>query len=246
MSRVILHSFPAARPTVVVLVNVGRRQLTTFTGDEVVRAREVLSTFDVIAALDARQQLRALGLDPSGRRLADLRPPQKSYQLNRRGRTLRITTGLLIQGTCGISHPLGDAKTLTRYLKNGEDVRLRRRLEADAKALYALYHYGRLHGFVRLRWGFLDDRLPAPWKHRDEPGLYGLMRRAQELQIPLEVVTGSAPGWADPWARAQRASVRNDADGWRMWMLGDRGVIPDEEIQLARLAGEASLAGGAP
>jgi hypothetical protein len=222
----------------VVLVDVGRRLLTTLTGEEVARAREILSTGDVIAALDARQQLRALGLDPTGRRLADLRPPQKSYQLNRRGRTLRITASLLIQGTCGISRPLGDSKTLTRYLKNGEDVRLRRRLEADAKALHALYHYGRLHGYVRLRWGFVDDTLPAPWKHPDEPGLHGLMHRAHELQVPLEVVTGSVPGWANPWARAQRVFVRKEADGWRMWMVGDRGVIPAEEVQLARLAGE--------
>jgi len=170
MSRVILHSFPPVRPALVVLVDVGRRQLMTITGDEIIRAGEIIATYDVIAALDARQQLRSLGLDPTGRRLADLRPPQKSYQLNRSGRTLRISTSLLIQGTCGISRPLGDAKTLTRYLKNGEDTRLRRRLEADAKALCALYQYGRLHGYVRLRWGFLDDRFPAPWKHPTNPG----------------------------------------------------------------------------
>lgn len=218
MSRLILHSFPPARPSVVVLVDIGRRLLTTLTGDEVARTRGILATYDVIAALDGRQQLHALGLDPTGRRLADLRPPQKSYQLNRRGRTLRITTSLLIQGTCGVSRPLGESKTMARYLKNGEGGRPQRRLEADAKALHALYHYGRLHGFVRLRWGFLDDRLPAPWKHPDEPGLHVLMHRAHELQIPLEVVTGSAPGWADPWARAQRVSVRKA--GWRTWLLG--------------------------
>jgi len=72
------------------------------------------------------------------------------------------------------------------------------------------------------------------------------MRQALELQIPLEVVTGSAPGWADPWARVHRVSVRKDAEGWRTWMVGDHGVIPDEEVQLARLAGEASPAGDAP
>ncbi len=238
MSRLILHSFPPTRPAVVVLVDVGRRQLTTLAGDEVARAREILATYDVIAALDPWQQVRALGTDPTGRRLADLRPPQKSYQLNGRGRTLRITTSLLIQGTCGITRPLGDSRTLTRFLKNGEDVRLRRRLEADAKALHALYHYGRLHGFVRLRWGFLDERLRAPWKHFDEAGLQGLMRRAHQLQVPLEVVIGSAPGWADPWARAQRVFVSEDADGGGMGMVGDRGAIHADEVQLARLAGE--------
>jgi hypothetical protein len=40
--------------------------------------------------------------------------------------------------------------------------------------------------------------------------------------------------------------VRKDADGWRMWMVGERGVIHAEEVQLARLEGEEPLGGGAP
>ena len=57
-------------------------------------------------------------------------------------------------------------------------MKLRRRLEADAKSLLALNQYGRLHGAVRLRWGFLDEMLPAPWVHRDEPMLHDLMKQA--------------------------------------------------------------------
>jgi hypothetical protein len=246
MTRVIVHAFPPSRPAVVALVDVGRRGLETLAGDEVARAREIIAKYDVIAALDARAQLRALGLDPAGYRLDELGPPQKSYQLNREGRTLRITTALLIQGTCGLSRPLGDPKALMGYLQEGSRARLRRRLEADAKALCALYQYGRLHGGVRLRWGFVDEMLPVPWKHRDEPGLHGLMRRAHESQVPLEVVTGNAPGWAEPWARAERAVVRMAADGWRTWLLGERGAIDSEEVQLARLADDARSTPGAP
>ena len=52
---------------------------------------------------------------------------------------------------------------LRDYLRDGANTKLRRRLEADAKSLFALYQYGRLHGGVRLRWSFLDEMLPGPW-----------------------------------------------------------------------------------
>ena len=55
-----------------------------------------------IAGVDIRGMLRALGVDPGARRLAELGPPQKSLRLNRGGRTLQITTAMLIQGSCGI------------------------------------------------------------------------------------------------------------------------------------------------
>ena len=114
-----------------------------------------------------------------------------------------------------------------------------RRLEADAKSLYALYQYGRTHGTVRLHWGFLDEDIPAPWVHRDETTLYGLKQQAHERGMPLEVVVGSAPGWADPWSRAQRVHVHQEEDGWRSWLVDDEGEVIDEaEVQLARLAGE--------
>ena len=125
------------------------------------------------------------------------------------------------------------------YLREGQLGKLRRRLEADAKSLYALYQYGRTHGTVRLRWGFLDEFLPAPWVHRDEATLYELKQKALERRVPLEVVVGSAPGWADPWSRAQHVHILREEDGWRSWMVDDDGEAIDEaEVQLARLAGE--------
>lgn len=237
MRRVLIHAFPAAKPEVVVLLDVGRRESTTLMSKQINRAREKLAGYDIIAGLDIRALLRRLEFDPGERRLGELGPPQKTKRLNRRGRTLKITTRLLIQGSCGIGRPLGDETVLHRHLRNREHTKLRRRLEADAKSLFALYQYGRLHGAVRLRWGFLDEMIPAPWVHRDEPGLYDLMKRAGEQDVPIEVVVGSAPGWADPWSRVQRAYVGKDESGWRWWLIDEWGYVIDEaDVQLARLS----------
>jgi hypothetical protein len=105
------------------------------------------------------------------------------------------------------------------------------------KSLFALYQYGRVHGAVRLRWGFLDEMLPAPWVHRDEPTLHDLLKTAYQRGVPLEVVIGSAPGWADLWARARRAYPAADAWGWPSRLVDEDGYeIPRADVQLARLA----------
>lgn len=66
----------------------------------------------MIGAVGVRALLRTLNMEPGERRLAELGPPQKTRQLDRRGRTLAITTTLLVQGSCGISRPCGDDRTL--------------------------------------------------------------------------------------------------------------------------------------
>lgn len=239
LRRVLVHAFPATRPRAVALVDVGAREVTTFLGDEITPALQRLREYDIIGAVSVRALLRELDVDPGECRLAELGPPQKTLQLNRRGRTLKITTALLVQGSCGISRPFGDERTMHEYLRNGAHTKLRRRLEADAKSLYALYQYGRLHGCVRLRWGFLDEMLPAPWIHRDESTLYHLLKDAHERQLELEVVVGNAPGWADPWARARRAFVATD--GWHSPSLlaDEQGYeIPRADVQLARVLDE--------
>lgn len=236
MRRVLVHAFPATRPRAVALVDVGAREVTTFLGDEITAAIQQLGEYDIIGAVGVRALLRELNVDPGERRLAELGPPQKTLQLNRRGRILRITTALLVQGSCGISRPFGDERTMREYLRSGAQTKLRRRLEADAKSLYALYQYGRLHGCVRLRWGFLDEMLPAPWVHRDESTLYRLLKDAHERRLEVEVVVGHAPGWADPWARARRAFVATDAWHSPSLLADEEGYeILRADVQLARL-----------
>jgi hypothetical protein len=238
MRRVVVHAFPAKAPEALALVDVTQHEVTTFVGDEIRIATRKLGEYEIIAAVDVRGLLRALHFEPGERRLGELGPPQKTRTLNKRGRTLKITTTLLVQGSCGISRPFGDEQKLHEYLREGKLTKLRRRLEADAKSLFALYQYGRLHGTVRLRWGFLDERIPAPWVHRDEPKLYDLMERAYDRGVPLEVVVGSAPGWADPWSRARRAHVQKEKQGWPSWLVDDEGYpIDKDEVQLARLLG---------
>lgn len=236
LSRVLLVAFPPGRPEAAALLDVGEHEISTFVGDELAALPSRLAAYDILGGVDVRGLLRALGFAPGERRLAELGPPQKTTKLNRRGRTLKITTALLVQGSCGIGKPFGDEKKLAEYLAKGELTKLRRRLEADVKSLYALYEYGRLHGVVRLRWGFLDERIPAPWVHRDEPVLYDLKRSALAMNVPLEIVVGSAPGWGEPWSRVRLAYVEHDGSGWRMWLVDEDGFRIDEaEVQRARL-----------
>ncbi len=236
-SRVVVHGFPREAPTIVVLVDVDAREVSTYLASEVDAAREKLARFDVIAALEVRPLLRALDFEPGESRLAELSAPQKTRRLNRTGRTLKITTEMLIRSSCGISSALGDAGRLREYLERGQLTKLRRRLEADAKSLFAYYQYARLHGAVRLRWGFLDEMILAPWVPWDEHGLHDLKRRAHELGQALEIVAGSAPGWAEPWSRARPCSVREDSRGRGLVLVDEEGMpIDDRDVQLARVA----------
>jgi hypothetical protein len=236
MRRVLIHVSPGARPEAVVLVDVAERTISTFIGSQVAQAIQRLAGYEILGAIGVRELLRRLNVEPGDRRLGELGPPQRTKQLNRRGRTLAITSILLVQGSCGISRPFADERTLLEYLRKGEHAKLRRRLEADAKSLYALYQYGRLHGAVRLRWGFLDEMLPAPWVHRDEPTLHHLMKQAYTRGVPLELVVGGAPGWADPWSRVRRAHVTTDAWGWPSILIDEESYeIPRADVQLARL-----------
>jgi hypothetical protein len=237
MRRVLLHPFPATRPQALALVDVERREVRTFLHDEMTDAIARLADYEILGAVNVRTLLRSLAVDPGDRRLAELGPPQKTRQLNRRGRTLTITTTLLVQGSCGIGRPFGDEGTMHEYLRSSAHGKFRRRLEADAKSLYALYQYGRLHGAVRLRWGFIDEMLPAPWVHQDETTLYHLLKDAHERDVPLEVVVGSAPGWVNPWSRVRRAYVATDAWQYPSFLVDEQGYeIPRAEVQLARLA----------
>lgn len=239
MSRVLLAGFPAKAPRAVALLDVGRHTIETFIDENLDDLRDRLADYDIIGAEDLRALLRALEFDPEEKRLAEFGPPQKSKKLNQRGRTLKITTTLLVQGSCGIGRPFGDPKKLSAYLAKGELTKLRRRLEANVKSLYALYEYARLHGTLRLRWGFLDERIPAPWVHRDEHTLYDIKNAALGNGHALEVVIGNAPGWANPWSQARRAFVEQDPSGWRTWLVHEDGYVIDEaEIQRARLAGD--------
>ena len=234
LKRVLVRASPAAAPAGVTLLDPATRELTTLLGGDVASAGSLLEDYDFIAAENVRPLLRTLGFDPGLRRVAELGPPQKSIRLNRQGRTLRITLPLLIRGSCGISRPFGDPATIAHYVASGQAAKARRRLEADAKSLFAYYQYGRLHGAVRLRWGFLDEMFGVPWSDRAEPTLHDLEKRAHETGRELEIVTGNAPGWQNPWAQARRCTVVPAEWGFRL-TDDDGWPIDDRDVKLARI-----------
>jgi hypothetical protein len=237
MSRALLVAFPPARPEAVALLDVGRHEIVTFVGDELAGLPAQLAAFDSLGAVNVRGLLRALEFDHGTRRLAELGPPQKTMKVNQRGRILKITTELLVKGSCGIARPFSDEKKLAAHLAKGDLPRLRDGLEANVKSLYALYEYGRLHGFVRLRWGSIDEMLEAPWSHRDEPRLYNLKESALEMNAPLEVIVGTAPAWEEPWSRVKLVDVQHDRSGWRTMLIDEDGFrIDDDDVQRARHA----------
>jgi hypothetical protein len=167
-----------------------------------------------------------------------LSPPRKSIQLNRAGKKLHVTPELVITSTTGIGHPLADPVKLAQYAADGDTAKLVRRIESDVKALFAYYRYGVLHGHVRLRWGFIDEVFGVDWALPDDERLHQVLRRAMEQGAPVDLVTGSAPGWNDPWSRPSRWHVAEiglrdalvEQDGVRQRLLLD-------EVQAVRLAG---------
>jgi len=65
------------------------------------------------------------------------------------------------------------------------------------------------------------------------------MERAHELRVPLEVVVGTAPAWADPWSRGRLGYVRKQERVWRFWLGDELGYrIDTADVQLARLTGQ--------
>jgi hypothetical protein len=91
---------------------------------------------------------------------------------------------------------------------------------------------------VRLRWGFVDEVFGVDWALPDDHRLHEVLRKAMEEGVAIDLVTGSSPGWNDPWSRATR---------WRLVEVDFREAIVEQEgvrqrllldeIQAVRLAG---------
>ncbi|WP_437946123.1 hypothetical protein WME98_35690 [Sorangium sp. So ce296] len=228
-------------PQAAAVLDVGQRSIRIFLGRDMAELAGALERFDVIAGLHIRDTLHALGLDADRRRVVDLRPPKKSRRLNRAGRILEITPELLIAGTTGISRPLGDPEKVASYLAEGDHAKLARRLESDVKALHAFYQYGVLHGFVRLRWGFIDEALSTDWALPGDVSLYQQLKSVSETRAAVDLVIGAAPGWADPWARARRVRVLDISFTGVLVSEGEGRAtfaIAQDQIQAVRLVPE--------
>lgn len=217
------------------VIDMNKRTIETFIGAEIALAARHLDGFEVLIGLELRATLSLLNVNIDRWRLVDLKPPQKQKTLNQRGKKLKITPELLIAATSGISQPLGDPAKTARYFAEGAKAKLTRRLESDAKALLAFYSFGTLHRFVRLRWGFIDENLSVDWALPGQPGYYDILQKADKLNLPLEVVIGSAPGWQDPWSRGRRASAVKTDRELRVQLDGDSWPLERSEIQAIRI-----------
>lgn len=232
----LVHVVPDPRePSATVILDMEARTFAVFIGEVPAGA---LDAFDAIIGVDIRITVPSLGIALDRPRahpwfVVDLAPPQKTLKLNKQGRKLDITTELLLRGTTGLS--LGEPDRIAGYLQTGDHRRLAARLEADAKALHAYYTYGRLHGYVRLRWGFLDETLGVEWALPGEPGIREILAEAHAEGREVDIVVGSAPGWSDPWSRAHPARVVKSGYSYAIEMDG-REVSLDN-VQAVRTRG---------
>lgn len=238
LRRAVIRVFPESGDVkAAVILDVQERTLRTFVGEELAQFTKELAAYDVLVGLNPRDTLQALGVDGGRFKLIDLKPPQKTRQLNRSGRKLTITTEMLISGTVGISRALGDKKKTAAYLAKGDVGKLTRRLESDAKHLFAYWSYGVLHNHVNLQWGFLREGLGVSWALPGDKHVSTVLKEAASEGRRIDLVLGlSAPGWENPWSRARTFTVIK-ADMWAVTVSDGRETIsvPHDEIQALRL-----------
>jgi hypothetical protein len=235
----VLRAVPTdSRPQAASVLDPEAHSVTTLTGEAMTELPAQLNRYDFLVGLQVRPALHLLGLDPSRWELEDLGTVRKTIRINRSRRTLRVTPEMLIAASTGISRPLGEPRKIAAYLATNQRTRLVRRLESDVKALHAFYRYGVLHRWVRLRWGFLDEMLPVWWGPRGAEDLETILTRAASTGAAVELVVGSAPGWEDPWRRAQRGAVVGIGE-WdvRLCWGAEEWPVDRYAIQAVRLVG---------
>ena len=103
--------------------------------------------------------------------------------------------------------------------------------------LAALYHYGRLHRALRVRWHALDEMVRVPWMHWGEWAMSTWVDAAIEAGQPLEVVTEEAALEGDaPWERSQWCWVYSER-GYRDTLVDvKRRPLQHEDVQRLRFA----------
>jgi hypothetical protein len=235
--RAIIHGFYVdERLVALTLLDVDQRSIETLHSEAVLSVASQLNQYSVLIGLNPRLLLNQIGIkDVLPWRLIDLAHHPKSKQINKSGRKLAITTEMLITSSTGISKPLGDSIKMHEYYRNGKQAALTKRLESDAKSLFAFYSYGSLHNSIRLRWGFLSEGYSAEWGVPGEPSLYDFLKQKITTGEPIEFVRGTAPGWSEPWSRGKIGVVK--AINYRdvgLQINDEYVVIPREEFQAVR------------
>ncbi len=208
LRRAVLHAcIVDGTPVAVTVLDASEHTLQTVTGAQLADLDQRLADFDVIAAPDVRTLLASLRVETGRLRLVDLARHPRTVQLNRAGRKLTLTTARLIGWSTGLGRAAPDPRRLARLAHDGVTGKLLRRLESEAKALFAFYRYGVAHRGLRVHWGFLDEIVPVEWAEDGDRYIGGIFAEALDQRRAVDVVTRSAPGWEDPWSRAWRVEV---------------------------------------
>lgn len=184
------------------LLHLGDLTLQDYSPERLVELRKDITALDILVGLQPATLCERLGV-VSKARLVDLTPPFKSRKINKSGRVIHFDDlAANLKMTLSISQPLGEPKKLVEYWHTGQWGKFFRRLHSDLKALYQYYRYGVEHSYVRLRWGFLDETVPCSWNLGDEPGVYEVLREAEQNGGSVELVVGSTPGFEERFSRA--------------------------------------------
>lgn len=242
MKRCLLFAFPQERPVWVVRLDLATRRLRFFENDFSGLLGE-LESYDFIGALEVRPLLASLGFDAGPRQLAELGPSQKSMQ-GPGGRPLKVTAEAMVRGCSDIDKPFEDEKKMRRYLEQGKDLLLKRRLTKAIRALFCVYHYCKLHGAARVVRGNLEGWVRVHWIRRSEWRLYHLKEQAFEHDLEIEAVYGASLSLEDPWRGASRLFAVPERPGHYVLVTRRGELIPDWMILAARLVlGDEEAAG---
>jgi hypothetical protein len=177
-----------------------------------------LAAYDLLAGVDLRASLRALGLDPERWWLAELRPTARTHS-PAEGKPIPVTLDGCIRATTRARLKLTDKAGWSLLAERPAkarvgarvDTRLEARLEEEARTLFAFYQYGALHGGVRVRNRPGDTcLLPVWWSMVADPDLHGIVRAAERWWSPFDIVLGSPPDLDDPWKGARRLDIVED------------------------------------
>lgn len=214
--RALVHIVPGgAAARAAALIDAQGRSLRVCAGDDGLRElAATLESFDLLAGVDLRPSLRALGLDPERWLLAELRPSDRTHRPTDRVR-ITVTLNGIVRATTGASRGPAGPEAWQRMLDTGRRAAIERRLVSEAQSLFALYEYGVLHGGVRVRGRPGDRLLPVAWGMRGDPDAHSILDAAERTWTPLDAVFDPPVGRSsrpaehlpDPWARARRVDV---------------------------------------
>ncbi|MDJ0522812.1 MAG: hypothetical protein QNJ90_12155 [Planctomycetota bacterium] len=116
---------------------------------------------DVLIGLDIHDVVERLGIDPEGRRLVDLAPPQKTKSLGPRRPPLKLTTNRLLRHTLGSWARIASRSRIAKLARKSDE--LRHTMATDLDTLATYYWYGVRNSILYANWHDADMLVPAPF-----------------------------------------------------------------------------------